>query len=229
MGLFRRKNTKSTLRFCQSAIELDTSHLFSDWDLTLALSQLSEWHNNALEPTEGANAYGLVHDIYGHGQPLLPVEVQFSFSPPYTEGEAGYGSIWKADFCDVEYYKAEVVIYDPDRLIFEGFRRLFEHAAISGNSYAHLILRRERRPYISDANEREGARKAENERIKALMVQVEAGEADMPNIEFSRVVFDDSIVLKAPGWSRDWHDDVLDRVKYHSTEAAVWRNMPWRR
>jgi hypothetical protein len=229
MGLFGKKNTKSTLRFCQSAVELDTSHLFSDWDLTLALSQLSEWHHDALKATEEANAYGVVHDTYGHGQPLLPVEVKFSFSPPYTEGEAGHGSIWKTDLSGAEYYKAEVVIHDPDRAIYEGFRRLFEHSAISGNSYAHLILRREKKPYVSDNTEREAARKAESERIKALMVQVEAGEADMPNLEFNRVAFDDIIALKAPAWSRDWHDDLLNRVKYHSKEAATWRNMPWRR
>lgn len=229
MGLFKKKNPKSTLRFCQSAVELDTFHLFSDMDLSLALSQLSEWHNDAAERPTEANAYGVVHDSYGHGQPLLPVEVKFSFSASYSEGEAGYGSIWKTSFSETEYYKAEVVIHDPDRAIYDGFRRTFEHAAMSGNQYAHLILRRERKPFVSDLSKRDAEQKAERERIKALMVQVEAGDADMPSIAFNRVAFDDSIVLKAPGWSRDWHDDVLDRVKYHSKEAATWRNMPWRR
>lgn len=229
MWLFGKMNTKSTLRFCQSAVELDTSHLFSDWDLTLALSQLSAWHHNALEPTKEANAYGVIHDIYGQGQPLLPVEVKFSFSPPPNEGDAGWGSIWKTNFSKVEYYQAEVLINDPDRAIYEAFRRLFEHAAMSGDSYAHLILRREKKLYVSDYSKREAAQTAERERISALMVQVEAGEADMPLIEFNRVAFEDCITLKGPGWSRDWQDGLLSQVKYHSKETAAWRNRPWRR
>ncbi len=130
MGLFGKKNTKSTLRFCQSAVELDASRLFLEWDLTLALSQLSEWHHHALEPTKEAYAYGVFHDTYGDGHPLLPVEVKFSFSPPYNEDEAGHGSIWKTDISEVEYYKAEVVIFDSDRTIYKSFRKIFEHAAI---------------------------------------------------------------------------------------------------
>ena len=228
MGLFKKKNTKSTLRFCQSAVELDTSRLFSGWDLTLALSQLSEWHHNAIEPTEEANAFGVVHDTHGDGQPLLPVEVKFSFSPPFTKDDVGHGSIWKTDMSEVEYYKAEIVIHDPDRKIFDNFRRVFERAAISRNSFAHLVLRRDKKPYETDAGIREAAWTTENERLKALMVQVEAGTAAMPNIEFSRVAFDDSIVLTAPSWSWDWHDELLNRVKYHSKETSVWRNRPWR-
>jgi hypothetical protein len=222
MRLFGKKNMKSTLRFCQSATELDTSHLFADWPLTLAISRLTETHHPALEATKEAYGYGLVHDTYGHGCPLLPVQVQFLFSPPYTEGDPGYGRVWKHDMREESnHYQADVVIYDPDRRIYEGFVHVFEHAAMSGNSFAHLILLK--KPFTSDPKEREAAGKAEREMLKILMKQIDAGEADMPDIVFDRVVYEDNLVLKAPSWSWEWIDDLLSRPKYHSREAAAWR------
>jgi hypothetical protein len=232
MGLFGRKNTESTLRFCQSATELDTSHLFSDWPLTLAISRLTELLDPTLGATEEADGYGLVHETFGGGGPLLPVQVQFLFSPPDTEGEPGHGSVWKNGTSQEDHYKAEVIIYDPDRRIYEGFQRVFEHAAISGNSFAHLILVRKKKPFISDPKERKAARKAEEaecERLKALMKQVDAGEADMPDIVFDRVAFEDNLVLKAPSWSWGWIDDPLSWSKYHSREIAYWRRSMRRR
>jgi hypothetical protein len=127
------------------------------------------------------------------------------------------------------HYKADVTIYDPDRRIYEGFRRVFEHAAISGDSFAHLILVRQGKPYVSDPKEREAARKAEEaeyERLRTLMKQIdagEAGEADMPSIVFDRVAFEDNLTLKAPSWSWGWIDDPLSWPKYHSREVATWR------
>lgn len=233
MGIFRRKNTDSTLRFCQSATELDAFQLFSEeGPLTLAISRLTEALDPTLEATEEAYGYGVVHETFGSGGPLLPVQVEFLFSLPHTdEGKPGHGRVWRDGTSEEDHYRAVVVIYDPDRRIYDGFRRVFEHAAISGYSFAHLVLVRQGKPYISDLKEREAARKAERERLKTLMKQIDAGEAgqaDMPGIVFDRVLFDDTLTLKAPSWSWGWIEDPLYWPKYHSRKVAYWRRC-WRR
>ena len=157
MGLFSKKNAKSGLRFCQSAKELDTLHLFSSYDLTLALSNLTEWRQDALQPASDAYGYGVVHQPYGGDDPLLPVIVQFCFSPPHREGEIGNGSIGKKDWLEQPYYVAEIFIFDPDRRVFDGFQKAFERAVISGSQYAHLVLRRRKLPHVADLSEREAA------------------------------------------------------------------------
>lgn len=228
MGWFKGKNTKSTLRFCESATELDTFHLFDQYDLTLALSWLSEWHHDAREPTKTATAFGVVHDSYDHGQPLLPVEVEFSFSPQSEEGGVGRGEVWKDKVQGMGFYKAQFYICDPERRIFDQFARTFEHAVMSGHSFVHLVLRRERRPYIKDNKEREAARKARSEELEALMKQVDAGHADLPSVEFDYVAFDDLLVLNAPVWSYAWKEGKGLGPAFHDRKAAEWRNRPWR-
>lgn len=231
MNIFRKRNKKSTLRFCQTATELPSSQLYRNWDLRLAISRLGEWRYDALQETDQAFAYGVVHDIYGHGQPLLPVEIIFCFTHHHTESELAVGRVWKDDWGESEstYYKLDVTVYDPARQIYSRFLRAFEHAAISGNNFAHLILKREKEAYITDATEREAAEKMKSNKIDDMMKKVDSGVDDLPYITFNQIAFDDSIVLKAPRWSHSWHDGFVYEPVYHSHEAASWRNMPWKK
>lgn len=241
MGLFSRKNDKSRLRFCQKAIELPSLWLFRSYDVQLAVSWLSEGFLSTSGPAEEAAAYGVVHDIYGGGQPLLPVSVKFVFNPPSGRGDddqddeipdAGWGSVWKDDFADHPnpHYKAEFTIYDEGRKIYDRLVRAFEHGAMSNHQFLHLHLRKQRRLYIKDVSERSKADKAEQEAVKALMRAVDAGAEELPTIRFKQVAFEDQMFLRAPAWSNQWVDDLsLDSPRYQDREAAVWRNRHWRR
>jgi hypothetical protein len=171
----------------------------------------------------------LVHDTNGDGQPLLPVEVEFSFSQRHEEGYAGRGEVWKDLVHETVSYKARFYICDPERRLYDQFVRAFEHAVMSGNSFVHLVLRRERKSYIKDNREREAAIKARREELAALMKQVDAGLADMPSVEFDHVAFDDMLVLKAPAWSHAWKEETRFGSTFHDHKTAMWRNMSWRR
>jgi hypothetical protein len=239
MGLFGTKNKKSRLRFCQKAAELPSLWLFRSYDVRLAISRLTESFHSTGRPSQDAVAYGVVHDIYGSGQPLLPVSVTFAFNPPSGRGDddqadelpdAGWGSVWKDEHADHPHYKAEFTIYDEGRKIYDRLVRAFEHGAISNHQFLHLHLRKQRPPFIKDLSERSKAEKAEQESVKALMRAVDAGTEELPTIRFKEVAFEDQLFLRAPAWSNQWVDDPsLDNPRYHDREAAVWRNRHWRR
>lgn len=225
--LKRKKDAPSDLRFCQNASELDAYRLFSDSDLELAISRVSEWHHDPKAALTEAYAYGIVRDIIG-GRPLLPVEVIFSFTTPCTPGNPGRGEVWKMDPNSmIPYYQMKIVIYDPDKSIYEGFLRSFEHAAISRHLYVELILRRNGRSYIQDYDERKKAEGQEAARLEKLLRDAEQNPETIPKIKFDSVAFRDTVTLAAPSWSYTWHNDTMSDRKYHDRSIARWRNYPW--
>lgn len=241
MRLFSKKNVKSRLRFCQKAVELPSLWLFRTYDVQLAISRLSEGFRSTGHPFEDAVAYGVVHDIYGGGQPLLPVSVTFAFNPPSGRDDddqgdeipdAGWGSVWKDEGAGHPnpHYKAEFTIYDEGRKIYDRLVRAFEHGAVSNHQFLHLHLRKQRPPYIKDVSERSKTDKAEKESVEALMRAVDAGTKELPTIRFKEVTFEDQLFFRAPAWSNQWVNDLsLDSPSYQDREAAVWRNRHWRR
>lgn len=226
MGWFRKKSWASTLRFCLKASELNPAQLYTYPDLRIAISRLSEWKSNALEASSEAVAFGVAHDLYGHDQPLLPVAVRFKFGATYRDGDAGHGSVYLCDYVQPPHYRAEFVIHDPDRLIYAAFQKVMEHAAMCGITFAHLILRRHRKePFIRDSADRSRAGKAERERLRVLMDEVDAGREQLPDIEFDEVAMDDKIILKAPRWTHDWEENFIDGPPFQSLETGRWREM----
>src|SRR3546814_3764647 len=99
-------------------------------------------------------------------------------------------SDWSSDVCssDLEIYdkrgmatpfpyEATIFIPDRDGNFFSTVQKAAEHAAISGNSFLHLVFqRRKKKPYYAGTESQE--LKDEHERLKTHMSSIDAGEKD---------------------------------------------------
>src|SRR3546814_506688 len=104
--------------------------------------------------------------------------VEFDF---YGRSEkVGWGSIEiydKRGMATPFPYEATIFIPDRDGNFFSTVQKAAEHAAISGNSFLHLVFqRRKKKPY--DAGTESQELKAEHERLETLMRRIDAGEKD---------------------------------------------------
>lgn len=228
MCMFGKKKAKvSTSRFVQRAIELDTFHLFRDMPMTAAISKVYTSKILGRDQRPDGYALGVMHDHYGHGGPLLPVEIEFVFE----EGneKVGRGEIYRGSgHGEHKCYQAKIWIFDPDGAFFADVQNAGAHAAMSGSSFLHLNFAKERVQPIKMTG---GWRDAEEEDLdlKALMRRIDSGdeEARMPSLEFDYVSIVDMIHTNAPAWSYAWEDHGRDRPGFHSREAAKWRSYEW--
>ncbi len=227
--MFGKKKKFSTARFVERAIELDVLHLFTHMPLTAAISRISTLVTQPNREQTSASAYGVFHDNYGQGQPLLPVEIEFDFRASDTD-KPGWGEIWNnALRGERPSYRARVIVADPAARLFNAAVKAAEHAAISGHQFLHLVFHRERKvPYHVKTDQAE--MKARTDDLAALMRRIDAGDedAEMPHLEWDTLSIEDSIYLKGPSWSHAWVDGVLERPMFHNRDAAKWRGQPWR-
>jgi hypothetical protein len=221
--LFRR-NRSSALRYCQTAAELPFSSLWGRHGFQLAIAQVQRFFRTDDERWPSASAIGVVHEIYGSGHPVLPVEIEFDLSNRHEKFSGGGEVDLLGDHGAVRFYEARIFINDPGGVIFSAFERALKHAAISGNQFAHLTLRRDREPPSNfDGIADHKATVAEIDRLRELMDGVDTGKASLPRIEFNGLSFDDTIRTKAPLWGDSWHEaSGLLRPSFLDPETAKW-------
>ncbi|WP_169800966.1 hypothetical protein [Novosphingobium naphthalenivorans] len=198
--------------------------------MTVAISKVS---TNMVLPNKeqrSASAVGVIHDVYGGGHPLLPVEVEFDFDGSNEKLGWGYIETWGWPSSEPDdLFQAKIFVFDRDANFFKAVQKAAEHAALSGNQFLHLVFQRTRKkPYDAKTDQQEA--EAEQERLSALMRRIDSGDkgAKMPLIEFDSIWVEDAIHTNAPAWSHAWIHDFTDRSMYHSRAAAKWRSMPWR-
>ena len=228
MSIFRGRRAASTLRFCQSVNELPCFDLFSRHDLTLMISKLSTFSGDPLRDYREARAFGIIVSAW-QGGAALPVELEFRFNTNFGD-VAGSGNGFVDELLgDNRHFRAQFFLNDPARAIFEKFQNAFEHAAISGNNYKYIVLRKEnyhdrydRRRNMSLQEKRQVDRE-EFETYQELVKKIKSGEAELPDINFNQVLFEDCITLKAPSWSHSEVGADLSASIYHSRAMAKWR------
>src|SRR3546814_17352678 len=104
-------------------------------------------------------------------------------------------SDWSSDVCSSDRP-------DRDGNFFSTVQKAAEHAAISGNSFLHLVFqRRKKKPY--DAGTESQELKAEHERMETLMRRIDDGEKDamMPPLESDYIWIEDTFQLTVPMWT----------------------------
>jgi hypothetical protein len=228
MILFKRQKKSSSLRFCQSVKELPCFELFSSRDLTLMISKLSIFDGDPLQDQPEAKAFCIIEGAW-ESLTVLPIELAFNFGlSADKEAGSGRGFVDRWDGDD-PHYRGQFWINDPDRVIFEKFQSAFEHASASGLSYLRLVLRKEKwrdrykRQRDMGRTEALKADREASEAISALIRDINSGDAELPDIYFNQVLFEDCISLKAPRWSYTEAGDDFSRPIFHNLAVSKRR------
>lgn len=222
--MFRKKQTQSTLRYCQRATELPYDDLSEYREFSVAVVRISQFRDFPHPRDDAAPcAMGLLDGsatfLDGSEEPMLPVKIAFHDEVAPAGGHVGNGWMDQHYGAKENFFVLRLSIADPGHKLFKQVNSALERAAISKERFLHLRFRRseETKPFetksVADSVDT----------TNGILKAIEAGEAKFPRIVFDEVLFHDELRLAAEPWAWAWNELDAGGARFRSPGVAKWR------